>query len=227
VASQSRRTYEQQLRGDHITAAVAERLEASRRAPQLGCPDCSRVEACSQHLAEQLMEAVREEDLVFMPLTEADAIIRGSVARLIGQARQSVTVGDVEALAAQRGLPAGTTLAEFIEHECTQARLAGTFDALARLRTATDAAEDAFDTLLKIAAFGFHTDHRDELREETVQRRTAFRAAAGTCPGCGHDPHDPPAGETIRSCPACTGRATWRQHCTAARDNTGAIRYLH
>jgi hypothetical protein len=84
-------SYAHQLTGDHLTEAVAERVEAARRAPWLGCPNCRPREACSRHIAEQLMEAVRQEDLVLMPLAEADAIIHASVDRLVAERTRDQT----------------------------------------------------------------------------------------------------------------------------------------
>ena len=75
-------SYAHLLTGDRITLALAERIEAARRTPTLRCQSCLPTEACSQHLAAQLVDAVRQEDLVLMPLAEADAIIHESVRRL-------------------------------------------------------------------------------------------------------------------------------------------------
>ncbi|MER7280504.1 hypothetical protein ABT369_39305 [Dactylosporangium sp. NPDC000244] len=41
-------------------------------------------------------------------------------------------------------------------------------------------AEWAFDTLQRIAAFGFHSDHRHELRAITKEARTRFQAGNQT-----------------------------------------------
>jgi hypothetical protein len=77
-------SYRHKLTGDQLTAAVAERIEAGRRTPTLGCAACTPAQACSPHLAEHLMQLVRSEDLVLMPLAYADAIIYESVQRLTG-----------------------------------------------------------------------------------------------------------------------------------------------
>lgn len=75
-------SYTHLLTGDNVTRALAERIEAARRTPTLRCMACLPTEACSLHLAAQLVEAVREEDLVILPRAEADAIITASVRRL-------------------------------------------------------------------------------------------------------------------------------------------------
>lgn len=75
--------YKTSLRSDKLTAAIVERIEAGRRAPRLGCPDCQPREACSRHLAEFLVAAVVNEDLVLMTLHDADEIIYLSVERLV------------------------------------------------------------------------------------------------------------------------------------------------
>lgn len=78
--------YRHLLTGDQVTPAVAERIEAGRRTPTLGCADCAPREACSLHIAEILVAAVRAEDLVIMPLDYADSIIFEAVRRQVAEA---------------------------------------------------------------------------------------------------------------------------------------------
>lgn len=78
-------TYTTELRAGKFTAGIAERVEAARRTPRLGCPDCQPCEACSQHLAEFLVTAVATEDLVLMTLHDADEVIYLSVERLVAE----------------------------------------------------------------------------------------------------------------------------------------------
>lgn len=90
--------YKAQLRDNgRITPAIAERVEAARRAPHLGCPDCTTREACSQHIAEMLANAIGTEDLVLMALDDADEIIRMSVRRLLTE-QNAITPQEAAAL---------------------------------------------------------------------------------------------------------------------------------
>lgn len=83
-------SYAHLLTGENVTRALAERIEAARRVPTVRCQSCLPTEACSQHLAAQLVEAVRQEDLVLMPRDEADAIIFESVRRLSGASDEQI-----------------------------------------------------------------------------------------------------------------------------------------
>jgi hypothetical protein len=78
-------SYAEKFTSGNITAALAELIEAARHTPTLRCAACRPLEACSLHLAGQLIEAVREEELVLMPTAEADAIIHEAVRRLTGR----------------------------------------------------------------------------------------------------------------------------------------------
>lgn len=83
--------------------------------------------------------------------------------------------------------------------------------------------EWAFDTLLKIAAFGFHDSHRHALRELTKTATARYRQSNDTCPGCGHDHHEPPADTWIRDCPECTAVPFGR--CSALRKEDDSLTY--
>lgn len=83
--------------------------------------------------------------------------------------------------------------------------------------------EWAFDTLMKIAAYGFHDSNRHALREVAKVARAQYREVEGTCPGCGHQPHDPEGDAWIRECPECS--KVIAQRCSALRREDGTIRY--
>lgn len=79
------------LLGTNVTAALAEVIRAARPGPD--CPDCrwsvGRVAAgnargayaCPRHVAEHLVEAVRAEHLIVMPMVEADRVVAAAVER--------------------------------------------------------------------------------------------------------------------------------------------------
>ncbi len=75
-------TYKTELRGPRPSVALAERVEAARRTPHVGCRACRPNEACSPHITEALVAAVNAEELVLMPLHDVDEIIYMSVERL-------------------------------------------------------------------------------------------------------------------------------------------------
>ncbi len=92
-------------------------------------------------------------------------------------------------------------------------------DELARLGPS----EWAFDTLLKVVAFGLHDSNRDVLREATKTAQRQFREAVGTCPGCGHEPHVPDGDLLGRDCLTCS--QTIAQRCLAKRQPDGSVTY--
>lgn len=84
--------------------------------------------------------------------------------------------------------------------------------------------EWAFDTLLKIAAFGFHDSHRHALRELTKTATAQYRQANDVCPGCGHEHHEPLADTWIRDCPTCAAVPLGRR-CSVLRKEDGSLTY--
>jgi len=90
-----RGTTRRSLRGVNVTDAVALVVASTRPHPDCGnCQSGSR-RPCSRHIAERIIEAAHQEDLVILPAVEADAMIARFVAAKAGKdqgSRPSPTV---------------------------------------------------------------------------------------------------------------------------------------